>query len=123
VIKSANIILFVADQHKATEFFRSVLLRKPTLDVNGMTEFEFGSQCVLGLMPRSGIERLLPITTGATPTGELYLTVDDPAEYHARALAAGATELSPLQKRDWGDEAAYSQTSDGHILAFSRRAS
>ena len=51
----------------------------------------------------------------------LYLLVDDPAAFHARALAAGARELSPLQARDWGDAAAYSLDPDGHVLAFARR--
>ncbi|NUQ54781.1 MAG: glyoxalase, partial [Dehalococcoidia bacterium] len=55
------------------------------------------------------------------PRAELYLVVDDPAACHARALAAGAVELSPLAARDWGDEAAYSQDPDGHVLAFARR--
>jgi uncharacterized glyoxalase superfamily protein PhnB len=49
---------------------------------------------------------------------ELYLRVADPAAAHARALDAGATELSPLELRSWGDRAAYSVDLDGHILAF-----
>jgi uncharacterized glyoxalase superfamily protein PhnB len=70
-------------------------------------------------MPEAGIRRLV----GVEPTGnraELYLVVDDPAAFHARALAAGARELSPLRRRDWGDEAAYSLDPVGTVLAFAR---
>jgi catechol 2,3-dioxygenase-like lactoylglutathione lyase family enzyme len=95
----------------------------PRLDVPGMTEFELFDGCVLGLMPEKGIKSLLPAmpdpeTAGGIPRAEVYLTVPDPAAYHARALAAGAKELSPLAARDWGHEAAYSLDPDGHVLAF-----
>ena len=54
------------------------------------------------------------------PRSEVYLRVDDPAACHQRALDAGATELSRLAPRDWGDEAAYSLDPDGHVLIFAR---
>lgn len=41
-------------------------------------------------------------------------------DIHARALAAGATELSPPAPRDWGHEASYLRDPDGHVLAFAR---
>ena len=46
------------------------------------------------------------------------LLVERPADCHARALAAGARELSPLALRNWGHEVAYSLDPDGHVLAF-----
>lgn len=90
-----------------------------------MTEFEIGG-AVLGLMPEAGIKRLLgdglpdPGRARGVPRAEIYLVVDDPAAYHARALAAGARELSPLTLRDWGHDVAYSLDRDGHVLAFAR---
>ena len=114
----AHFIVYVPDQEAAARFFRSVLAAEPRLDVPGRTEFELGG-AVLGLMPEAGIRRLV----GVEPTGnraELYLVVDDPAAFHARALAAGARELSPLRRRDWGDEAAYSLDPVGTVLAFAR---
>lgn len=116
----AEFIAYVSDQAKARDFFAHVLDQVPRLDVPGMTEFDLGDGAVLGLMPTAGIHRLLgrgpasPVPFGA----ELYLSVDDPAAFHARALAAGAQELSPLLLRDWGDTAAYSLTPDGLVLAF-----
>lgn len=123
----AEIILYVADQKRARDFYARVLAAEPTLDVPGMTEFALGEGCVLGLMPEAGIRRLLgdalpdPAAANGTPRAELYLAVDDPAAYHARALAAGARELSPLRPRDWGDDVAYALDPDGHVVAVARR--
>ena len=49
---------------------------------------------------------------------ELYLVVADAGAHHARALEAGAEELSPLQRRDWGHEVANSRDPDGYVVAF-----
>ncbi len=122
----AHFILYVQDPQRSTRFYSAVLGRAPTLDVPGMTEFDLDG-CVLGLMPERGIRRLLgdalPAATGNGPgtlRAELYLRVEEPQAFHARALREGARELSSLQPRDWGDEAAYSEDLDGYILAFAR---
>ncbi|HSQ63466.1 MAG TPA: VOC family protein [Polyangiaceae bacterium] len=121
----AHFILYVRDQAASAAFYRAVLAMEPALDVPGMTELHIGD-AVLGLMPEAGIKRLLgdalPDPSGArgTPRSELYLVVDDPQAHHARALAHGARELSPLSARDWGHEVAYSLDPDGHVLAFAR---
>ena len=124
-VARTNFILYVRDQHASANFYRNVLAAEPVLDVPGMTEFRLGDSVVLGLMPERGITRLLgggvdPASAGGVPRAELYLLVADPAAYHARALAAGGKELSPLQARDWGEAAAYCQDLDGHVLAFAR---
>ncbi len=121
-----NFILYVRDQARSREFYAIALGMAPQLDVPGMTEFNMGPGCVLGLMPEKGIKRLLPDMPdpekgGGIPRAEVYLTVPDPAVCHARALAAGARELSPLGPRDWGDRAAYSLDPDGHVIAFAER--
>lgn len=124
MVRSAHLILYVADQRASCEFYASVLARQPDLDVPGMTEFHLGGGAVLGLMPERGIRRLLgdalpdPGSARGVPRAELYLRVDGPAAYHARALRHGAIELSPLAPRDWGDDVAYSIDRDGHVLAF-----
>jgi hypothetical protein len=120
----AHLILYVDDQAAATAFFAQALDLAPRLDEPGMTEFDLGRDSVLGLMPRSGAQRLLDLddtALGRSTSCELYLLVDDPTGCHRRALDAGAHELSPLAPRDWGDEAAYSRTPDGTVLAFARR--
>ncbi len=122
---AAHFILYVRDQRRSAAFWARVLGRAPRLDVPGMSEFDLGPGCVLGLMPEEGIARLLPALSpsplGArAPRAEVYLVVEDPAAQHRRALAAGARELSPLLPRDWGHLAAYSSDPDGHVLAFAR---
>ena len=121
---TAHFILYVADHARSAEFYRQVLAMPPALDVPGMTEFRLGDDTVLGLMPAAGIARLLggalpdPARASGIPRCELYLLVAEPAACHARALAHGARELSPLARRDWGHAVAYSLDPDGHVLAF-----
>lgn len=121
---TAHFILYVADQERSAVFYAAALGQPPRLHVPGMTEFALPGGAVLGLMPEAGIRRLLgPALPGpgqgrAGARCELYLLVDDPAAGHARALAAGAHELSPLQPRDWGHMAAYALDPDHHVLAF-----
>ena len=70
-------------------------------------------------MPQLDAERLLGIDTkGTAARAELYLLVADPEASHARAIAAGARELSPVAPRDWGHRAGYCLDPDGHVLAF-----
>ena len=122
-----HLILYVRDQAAARRFWEGVLGVPPALDVPGMTEFALGTQAVLGLMPEAGIRSLLgpslpdPAAARGIPRAELYLVVADPAAYHSRAQAAGATELSPLTRRSWGDDAAYCLDPDGPVVAFAAR--
>lgn len=119
-----SFVLYVASQARSAEFYSAVLGKGPRLNVPGMTEFDLGGGAVLGLMPETGIKRLLgdslpdPAQAHGVPRAELYLLVEDAATSHTRALDAGARELSPLLPRDWGHRAAYSLDPDGHVLAF-----
>ncbi|MDK2125671.1 VOC family protein [Parachitinimonas caeni] len=123
---SSYFILYVADQKRSHDFYCAALDIAPRLHVPGMTEFDLPGGGVLGLMPELGIRRLLgdrlpdPARASGIPRAELYLLCPDPAGAHARALAAGAQELSPVQPRNWGHVAAYSLDPDGHVLAFAR---
>lgn len=125
---AVHFILYVADQSRSTAFYSAVLGLAPRLNVPGMTEFALPGGAILGLMPEAAIERLLgpplpkPSAARGAPRAELYLVVAEPATQHARALTAGAKELSPLSLRSWGHEAAYSLDPDGHVLAFATEA-
>ncbi|MCA9790716.1 MAG: VOC family protein [Candidatus Eremiobacteraeota bacterium] len=119
-MQAAHFILFVNDQARSGDFYRAVLTLEPRLDVPGMTEFELLSGAILGLMPVTSAQRLgLPAGRGGS---ELYLVVSETERAVARALAAGATLLSPLGPRDWGAQVAYLQDPDGHVLALADRA-
>lgn len=119
-------ILYVKDQVQATTFYKAVLACEPTLNVPGMTEFELRDRVVLGLMPASGIRRLLgdsiqdPSLADQIPRAELYLSVDSAQEWVDRALAAGGKLLSPVTLKNWGDYAGYVADLDGHVLAFAQ---
>lgn len=121
---ASHFILYVSDQERSTAFYSHVLDAAPRLHVPGMTEFALPGAGVLGLMPVAGIRKLLgaalpdPSAASGIPRAELYLVLSEPSAYHARALAAGARELSPLLARSWGHLAAYCLDPDGHVLAF-----
>ncbi len=123
----SHFIFYVSDQKKSTRFYEIVLGQEPLLNVPGMSEFKLNKRSVLGLMPSQGIKKLLgeklpdPKLAEKIPRAELYLVVDNPKEYHERALNAGAMELSTLQIRDWGHAAAYSLDLDGHVIVFAKK--
>lgn len=125
-IKEVEIILYVADQSKSRDFYSTVLGKQPVLDVPGMTEFALSDGLRLGLMPETGIAKILsdktphPETGSGIPRCELYLYIDQIDAAFARALAAGAKHISPIATRDWGDTAGYVTDPDGHIIAFAR---
>lgn len=120
-------VLFVADQAPSARFWAAALGSTPRLDVPGMTEFTLPGGGALGLMPERGIRALLgdalpdPARAAGVPRCELYLRVPDACAAHARALAAGAREISAPAPRDWGDLAGYLLDADGHVLAFATR--
>lgn len=122
----AHLIFYVQDQKKSTSFYASVLNKTPILDVPGMSEFLLSDSCVLGLMPESGIKKLLgeklpdPVEARGIPRAELYLVVDDARQYHTRALSAGARCISEMALRDWGQEVSYCLDPDDHVIAFAQ---
>lgn len=122
-----HFILYVRDQTRSTAFYSQVFGCPPCLNVPGMTEFILLENCVLGLMPEAGIQRLLgnklpnPAHATGIPRSEIYLYVKGPINYHQRSIEAGAIELSGLEDRDWGDRVAYSLDPDGHVLAFAEK--
>lgn len=123
-MEAVSFILYVKNQEESMEFYSHVLSREPVLHVPGMTEFELGEACTLGLMPETGIRKLLgktlpdPAAASGVPRSEIYLLTKDATELHERSLQNGARELSPLKERDWGHRVAYSLDPDGHVLAF-----
>lgn len=120
-------ILYVKDQEASKEFYKKVFEDAPDLHVPGMTEFMLAPNVKLGLMPESGIQKLLnnkvpvPASGNGIPRCELYLYVENPEQYLTRALNSGATAISECLPRDWGDIAGYCADIDGHVLAFAKK--
>jgi lactoylglutathione lyase len=119
-------ILYVADQKKSKEFYEQVFEKAPALNVPGMTEFLLAPGIKLGLMPETGIAKIIcpkmPLPSSGTgiPRCELYLKTDKAVIFYQNALKAGATLISEPAFRDWGDIVSYIADLDGHILAFAQ---
>lgn len=124
-----EIILYVANQQKSRDFYSTILQKKPSLDVPGMTEFTLTENLKLGLMPENGIAKILlnktphPNTGNGIPRCELYILLDNIEEIFKVAIKEGAKEISPIQDRDWGDSVGYLADVDGHIIAFAKKKS
>lgn len=123
---TAHTILFVADQARSADFYSRVLSIEPRLNVPGMTEFEISTGAVLGLMPRDSVGRLFAGMLEIVDeydfgkSAELYLLVDEAADYFQRAIENGASEISPMSLRNWGHLAGYCLDVDGHVIAFAQ---
>lgn len=121
-------ILYVADQNRSRDFYRFLLDEKPVLDVSGMTEFALGKHVKLGLMLEKSIAKILgdktpnPALGNGIPRCELYLKVENAAEYMSRCEKINAKIISPLEMRDWGDLVGYFTDSDGHVIAIAEKA-
>lgn len=122
-----HFILYVKNQEASAKFYRSVLALDPVLDVPGMTEFQLNESSVLGLMPETGIKKLLgpslpdPEEAQGIPRSEIYFVLNDANVCYDRALANGAKSLSEFALRDWGQQVAYCLDLDGHVLAFAEK--
>ena len=120
-------ILYVREQEASKKFYEKVLNVKPGLDVPGMTEFRLTGSSKLGLMPEAGIKKLLGDNIfprerdTEIPGCELYMYVEEPDKYLARLPEAGGRILSPVEKRNWGDDAGYGIDIDGHVIAFAKK--
>ncbi|RLD77950.1 MAG: lactoylglutathione lyase, partial [Bacteroidetes bacterium] len=127
MIKQTQFILYVSDQNKSKKFYKNILQMEPVLDVPGMTEFQLSSNTKLGLMPETGIAKILqnkvphPATGNGIPRCEIYLLVDNIHPYIDRIEKYGAKLISTLQSRDWGDKVAYFADLDGHIIAIAEK--
>lgn len=117
-------ILYVKDQQRSCHFYSMLLKKPPVLNVAGMTEFLLSDQVKLGLMPESGIAKIItpacvnPSSGSGIPRCELYLTIDNADEWFAHALSCGALLVQESKNRDWGACVGYVADPDGHIIAF-----
>jgi uncharacterized protein len=118
-------IIFVKDQERSAILYKKILAKTPILDVPGMTEFALSAASSLGIMPLSGIQKLLNKKPELRNPGsqvynaELYLILPNPQEVVSRSLSAGAVLQSPYEKRSWGNKVAYLLDFDNNLIAVS----
>ncbi len=118
-------ILAVDDLERAAAFYDAAFGWRRQVDAPVYVELELPSGMRLGLYEREGFGRNTGRVPVRTPLGELsptelYLHVDDLPAAISRLEAAGARPLSPLARRDWGDDAAYFADPDGNVLVVAR---
>ncbi len=125
--ESMMFIIYAKNQEKAKNFYESLLGYKPTLDVPGMTEFALAPNVLLGIMPETGIMRLLenkipnPTQANGIPRCEIYLYVDNPDEFLEKLVKAGGKKISLGKLRNWSDFVSYGLDPDGNVLAFAKK--
>ena len=96
--------------------------RNPRIDYRNYVELHPPDGGTLGLYEREGYAG----TVGAepvTPPGDavapsyLYVRVEDVQDTADRMATAGFRPLSPLKRRDWGEDAAWFADPDGNVVA------
>jgi len=117
-------ILYVKDLAKSKLFYCNLFELKPTLDVPGMVEFSLAKDVKLGLMPESGISKIIcpvmpnPSSANGIPRCELYIKDKRHLDFFNNALANGAKIISQPNLRNWGDVVSYVADYDGNIIAL-----
>lgn len=126
-MKEIEFILYVQNQNLSTAFYEKLLRKKASLHVPGMSEIVFNDHCKLGLMPVSGITKIIghrlpsPENGQGIPRCELYFVVEDVDFEFNHAEECGATLVSPVMERDWGHRVCYFADPDGHVIAFAEK--
>jgi catechol 2,3-dioxygenase-like lactoylglutathione lyase family enzyme len=118
-------ILAVDDLPRAVGFYVQGFGWEKVVNVPVYVEFALPGGMRLGLYQREGFGRNTGKIPAHVPAGELapteiYFHVDDIGSAIDRLRRAGARELSPLSRRDWGDEAAYFADPDGNVVVLAR---
>lgn len=124
-MRHALTILSVADLERSAAFYDAAFGWPRRVDVPVYVEYGLPDGARVGLYQRDALASIVGrppevVPSEALVAAELYLHVADPAAAAARLLEAGATPLSPLGPRGWGDEAAYLRSPEGHILVVAR---
>jgi len=125
--RHSEIILYVNDELLSAKFYAALFRANPDMIAPGMVEFVISDSLKLGLMPASGIAKIispplpLPNLGNGIPRCELYFLVDDVDFEMDHALICGAKMVSEVADRDWGDRVGYVADPDGHVIAFAQR--
>ena len=125
VVAHVLTILAVAELERSVRFYTVLLGWPVTVDTPVYVELTHTSGLRLGLYVREGFGRNIgraPIEVKGADlhAAELYFRTSDPAAVSERVAALGARILSPLSRRDWGDEVVYLADPDGHVVALAR---
>ena len=122
-MKLGYTIVYVPDVSASLEFFtRAFGLARRFLHESGTYgELDTGAT-TLAFADHALADQHFPLgvvraSESAQPLGmEIALLTDDVPQAHARALAAGATELAPPEAKPWGQVVSYVRAPDGTLV-------
>ncbi len=116
-------ILAVSDLTVSKRFYDTAFNWTKEVETPVYIEYILPGGMRLGLYQRDGfikntiIEAQKPID-GSTTSTELYFYCNNILESIDLIEEAGAKLLSPLEQRDWGDEAAYFSDPDNNVIVL-----
>ena len=124
-MRFAGIVLYVDEVSPVVDFYRRVFgLRLRFFDeALGFAELETGGS-TLAIAAHSLGKMLMPDRYLRPADGRLagfeiaFLTRDVPASF-AKAIAEGATPVTPPRRMPWGLEVAYVRAPEGTLIGFS----
>jgi catechol 2,3-dioxygenase-like lactoylglutathione lyase family enzyme len=126
-ILNSEVILYVSDEKLSARFYSAILRSQPDMIAPGMIEFNIFDSFKLGLMPTSGIAKIItpilphPNDANGIPRCELYFIVADVEFEMNHAISCGAKLVSESADRNWGDRVGYITDPDGHVIAFAQK--
>jgi PhnB protein len=118
--------LIIRGARRALEFYQQAFGATPRLCLPspgggiGHAELAIGSSVIMLADEFPGMDARCPQSLGGSPVS-LLIYVEDVDATYARALAAGATPLRPLENRFYGDRAGQVQDPFGHIWTLASR--
>jgi predicted enzyme related to lactoylglutathione lyase len=118
------VIFAVQDLPRAVKFYVDAFGWERQVDTTSYVELVLPGGMRFGLYDRDGyaknLEQKPPSPSHAITASELYVQVRDLDAATKNVIRAGARLLSPVRKRDWGDEVAYFADLDGNVVALAR---
>ncbi len=117
-MRLAWVIRYVPDAQASAAFYGRAFGLAMRFDAGpDFVAMETGATCLAfareGFVAGQGI----PVAAAAPPwSHEVALEVEDLPAAHARALAAGAVEVSPPQEKPWGQHVSYLRDADGALV-------
>ena len=122
-MKLGYVILYVPDVAQSLGFFSAAFgLKTHFLHESGTYgELESGATTLAFASHELGRTNLksgyVAASDSEVPLGmEIALVTDDVATAHARALAAGASEIAPAAVKPWGQTVSYVRAPDGCLV-------
>lgn len=123
-----SVIFAVSNLQASVQFYEKVFGWPRRIDAPVFVDLKIPCGGSLGLYQRENFAINVKQEPHSTPSGsiagvELYLQCQNPEKIAQDLEDAGATLLSPLAPRDWGDTVAYYADPDGNVIAIASKQS